>query len=80
MVGELEVPPAVVDGVTGTANQTRGLCTLGELDRAVMAYVQLLRGLTYRRSRCSGVSAYDEQQLVKRGCQTVVVGGLLAPA
>ncbi len=42
VIGELEVHAAVVDGVPGTADQTRGLCALGELDRAVMAYVQLL--------------------------------------
>jgi hypothetical protein len=80
VVGELEMHPATVDGVTGTANQACCLCALGELDRAVMAYVQLLRDLADRWSRCGGVSAYDEQKLVKRGCQTAVVGALLAPA
>ena len=49
--GEREVNPAVVEVVAVAADQTGALRTLSELDRAVVAYVQLLGGLADRRAR-----------------------------
>ena len=76
----VEVDPAVVDGCRGRGRSDRRSARLSELDRAVVAYVQLLGGLPDRRARRGRVAAYDEQQLVQRGCQARLVGGLLAPA
>ena len=56
--GEREVDPAVVEVVAVAADQTGALRTLsGELDRAVVAYVQLLGGLPDRRARRCRVGA-----------------------
>ena len=70
----------MIDGVTVAADQAGGLCALSELDGAVVAYVQLLRGLPDRRAGRRGMAAHDQQQLVQRGRQARVVGCLLAPA
>ena len=49
VLGELEVHAAVVDWVALAQDQPGGLGALGELDGAVVAYVQLLGGLADRR-------------------------------
>lgn len=62
------------------ADQPGGLGALCELDGAVVAYVQLLRGFADRRPGRDGKPAYHQQQLVQRGREARVVGRLFAPA
>ena len=79
-LGELEVHATMIDGVAAAADQARALRAPGELDGAVVAYVQLLSRLSDRRPRCDGMAAQNQQQLVKRRRQPGVLGCLLAPA
>ena len=79
-LGELEVHATMIDGVAAAADQARALCPPGELDGAVVAYVQLLSRLSNCRPRCDGMTAQNKKQLVKRRRQPGALGCLLAPA
>ncbi|HTB70376.1 MAG TPA: hypothetical protein VK707_05300 [Solirubrobacteraceae bacterium] len=78
--GELQMELAVVGCVSGAFDQAGGLCALGKLDGAVVAYVQRVGCVADRWSSLRDVAAHDEQELVERWREAARSGSLFAPS
>lgn len=77
---ESEVDLAVIGRASGPLDQADRLSALGELDRAVMADLQLPCRFADRGPLFARMAANDEQELVKRWREPSVAGRIFAPA